>query len=111
MSLTCKAKEITFVLKTTSTGFPWWLSGKESARQHNRHGFEPWPRKIPPAVDPLRLCTATAEPALQSLRAANTEPACPGARALQEAIAVRSPRTATREWHPVAATRGKPVQQ
>ena len=29
------------------TGFPWWLSGKDSAHQCYRHGFHPWVRKIP----------------------------------------------------------------
>ena len=28
-------------------GFPWWLSGKESACQHRRCGFNPRVRKIP----------------------------------------------------------------
>ena len=28
-------------------GLPWWLSGKESACQCMRHGFDPWVRKIP----------------------------------------------------------------
>ena len=28
-------------------GFPWWLSGKESACQCNRCGFDPWVRKVP----------------------------------------------------------------
>ena len=28
-------------------GLPWWLSGKESACQCRRHGFDPWVRKIP----------------------------------------------------------------
>ena len=27
-------------------GFPRWLSGKESACQYKRHGFDPWVRKI-----------------------------------------------------------------
>ena len=27
--------------------FPWWLSGKESACQCRRRGFDPWVRKIP----------------------------------------------------------------
>ena len=26
---------------------PWWLSGKESACQYRRLGFDPWVRKIP----------------------------------------------------------------
>ena len=29
------------------TELPRWLSGKESTRQHRRHGFHPWVRKIP----------------------------------------------------------------
>ena len=28
-------------------GLLWWLSGKESACQCRRHGFNPWIRKIP----------------------------------------------------------------
>ena len=28
-------------------GLPWWLSGKESACQCRRCGFDPWVRKIP----------------------------------------------------------------
>ena len=28
-------------------GIPWWLSGKESACQYRRCGFNPWVRKIP----------------------------------------------------------------
>ena len=28
-------------------GLPWWLSGKESACQCSRHGFNPWAGKIP----------------------------------------------------------------
>ena len=28
-------------------GLPWWLSGKESACQCRRHGFDSWVRKIP----------------------------------------------------------------
>ena len=28
-------------------GLLWWLSGKESACQCNRHGFSPWVGKIP----------------------------------------------------------------
>ena len=32
---------------THMPGLPWWLSGKESACQCRRHGFDPWVRKIP----------------------------------------------------------------
>ena len=28
-------------------GLPWWLSGKESACQCRKHGFNPWLKKIP----------------------------------------------------------------
>ena len=28
-------------------GFPWWLSGKESACHCKRFGFDPWVGKIP----------------------------------------------------------------
>ena len=30
-----------------SSELPWWLSGKESAWQRRRHGFNPWVGKIP----------------------------------------------------------------
>ena len=32
-----------------SLGPPWWLSGKESAFQCKRHGFDPWSGTIPHA--------------------------------------------------------------
>ena len=32
---------------STEQGLPWWLSGKESACQCGRRGFDPWVRKIP----------------------------------------------------------------
>ena len=31
----------------THSGLPWWPSGKQSACQRRRCGFEPWVRKIP----------------------------------------------------------------
>jgi len=36
-------------------GLPWWLSGKESACQCRRHGFDPSSRKTPHAVEQLSL--------------------------------------------------------
>ena len=33
--------------KTPYEGLPRWLSGKESAYQNRRLGFDPWVRKIP----------------------------------------------------------------
>ena len=32
---------------TPVSGLPWWLSGKESACQRERRGFDPWVRMIP----------------------------------------------------------------
>ena len=45
-------------------GLPWWFSGKESACQRRRRGFNPWSRKIPHAVEQLRLWATTTEPVL-----------------------------------------------
>ena len=43
-------------------GHPWGLSGKESACQCRRHGFNLWPGKIPQAVGQLSPCAKTTEP-------------------------------------------------
>ena len=34
-------------LRQNFGGLPWWLSGKESACQCRRLGFEPWVREMP----------------------------------------------------------------
>ena len=39
----------------------WWRSGKESACQCRRHGFNPWSRKIPHASKQLCPCTTATE--------------------------------------------------
>ena len=52
-------------------GLPWWLSGKKSACQCRRHGFDPWSRKIPQAVGQPSLCATI------------TNFTCPGAKVLQ----------------------------
>ena len=49
-------------IKSKYTGLPWCLSGKESACQHRRHGFDPWPGKIPHAAEQRSLCNTTIEP-------------------------------------------------
>jgi hypothetical protein len=38
-----------FLITSTSLtqGLPWWLSGKESARQGRRLGFDPWSGRSP----------------------------------------------------------------
>ena len=41
-----------------------WLSGKESACQSKRRGFDPWAEKIPRAMEQLSLCAAITEPVL-----------------------------------------------
>ena len=51
---------------------PWWSSGKESACQCRRQGFDPWFDKIPHALEQLSLCTTA------------TEPGCPRACAPQQ---------------------------
>ena len=43
---------------------PWWVSDKESACQCRRHGFDPWSRKIPHALEQLSLCTTAIDPAV-----------------------------------------------
>ena len=48
--------------KNKSWGFPWWLTGEESACQCRRQGFEPWSRKIPHAEEQLSLFNTTTEP-------------------------------------------------
>ena len=42
-----------FSSKGSTSGLPWWLSGKESACQCGRHGFDPWSRKIPHCMGQL----------------------------------------------------------
>ena len=51
------------IFKSWYLGFPAGSSGKESACQCRRHGFNPWSRKIP-----LSPCTTTTEPVLWSLQ-------------------------------------------
>ena len=53
-------------LKFGIAGLPGWLSGsgKESACQCRRHGFDPRSEKIPHAEEQLSLCASTIEPVL-----------------------------------------------
>ena len=48
------------------SGLPWGLSGKESACQCGRHGFDPWSEKIPRATEQLSPRVTTTEAMLQS---------------------------------------------
>ena len=46
LHLHCYAPSLSCPLLLT-LGLPWWLSGKESAYQCRRCGFDPWVRKTP----------------------------------------------------------------
>ena len=81
-------------------GFPWWLSGKESACQCRRHGFDPWPRKIPHTTEQLTPFGKTTWPVLQSPRSTS-----------REGTAVRSSCVSTREQALLTPAREKPVQR
>ena len=51
------------ILKTkTGSRLPWCLSDKETTCQCRRHGFDPWPGKMPHAVEHLSPCTTATEP-------------------------------------------------
>ena len=63
-----------------SQGLPSSHNGQESACRCRGHRFDPWPRKIPHAVERLSQCAATPEPALgahesQLLKAVHPDPA------------------------------------
>ena len=46
------------------SGLPGWLSGKESACQCRKHGFNIWVRRIPHASEQLSWCATTTKPVL-----------------------------------------------
>ena len=62
------------VKNNKTVGLSWWLSGKKSACQCRRHGFDPWSRKVQHAVKQLSLHISTIEPLHWSPRAASAEP-------------------------------------
>ena len=51
-------------IRKSTQGFPGGAVVNNPPANAGRHGFEPWPGKIPHAVEQLSLCTATTEPAL-----------------------------------------------
>ena len=81
-------------------GVSWWLSGKVSACQCRRHGFDPWSRKIPHALEKLSLPTTTIEPVLWRRCSSR-----------KEVTATRRLWIAARESPPLTASREKPEQQ
>ena len=56
--------------KVLSKLYPWDFPGMVSTYQCRRHGFDPWPVRIPHAVELLSLCATTNEPVLWSPRVA-----------------------------------------
>ena len=54
---------VLLALKSIILGFPGG-SGKESACQCRRHGFDSWSKKIPPAAEQLSPCLTATEPVL-----------------------------------------------
>ena len=55
----------------------WWLSGKESAYQSRRFGFDSWSRKSSHALEQPSLCSRARELHL-------LQPTCPKACAVQQ---------------------------
>ena len=96
------------------TGLPWWLSGKESACQCKRHGFDPWTRKIPRAMEQLSLCTAMVHVQIWGcaldLRSCSYGARVPRAYHAQQQRSHHSEKLPHRNWR-VAPTREKLVQQ
>ena len=93
-------------------GFPWWLSGKESACQCRRQGFSPWSGNSSHAREQLSWCITTTQPVLWSLEATTTGAHAPWSPcSTGEATAVKSPSSATGEWPLRSAAREKPEQQ
>ena len=56
------SKEV--IQKIMDVGLPWCLSRKESSCQCRSRGFDPWPGRIPQAVEQLSPYTTTIEPVL-----------------------------------------------
>ena len=81
---------------------PRWLSDKESSCQYRRHRFNPWPGKIPHAVEQMNHNYSAL---MQQLpKPTDLKSPCSTAR---EATAMRSPCTATTESPPLSAAREK----
>ena len=53
-------------------GFLWWSRGEESTCQCREHGFNPWSRKIPHAVEQLSPCATMLSPSATTREAAAT---------------------------------------
>ena len=90
--LEMRSRGIMYIQTMTVKGFPWWLSGKKSACQCKKHGFDLWSEKIPYAMEqPSPWATTTWVSALEpgnhnfwSHVPKLLKPTCPRASALQE---------------------------
>ena len=67
-----------------SLGPPWWLSGKKSACQCRRQGFDPWSGKISRATMQLSPCTQPLSWALEPAELQPLKPTWPRASGLQQ---------------------------
>ena len=92
------------------TGLAWWHSRWESACQCRQHGFNPWSRKIPHAVDQLSPCPTTAEPTLYSLCATTVEVCMLEGPRAATAQPVRCNYWGPRPQGPCSTTRGPTVR-
>ena len=81
----------------TCRGLPWWYNGWKSTCRCRRHGFHPQSRKIPHAVEQLRLCvTTTGAHALGPT--GHKEPLCHSHWSLSAAASeARAPRACARQ--------------
>ena len=79
--------------KKGNCGLSWWLSGKESTCRCRRHGFHPWSRKIPRALEQLSPCPTTAGPECPN----DWSPHTSNQRSTREATSKRSLRTTSGE--------------
>ena len=107
-------------LRTATLGFPWWLSGQESACQCRGRGFNPWSGMIPQAAEQLGPCATSHWACALKPRSRNYWAHLPNycspctqelSSATRDAATVRSLCIATRERPPLSVTRGEPVQQ
>ena len=92
-----KITHTNYALKHTRWGLPWWRSGWESACQCRGHGFKPWSRKIPHAVEQLGPWATTTEPV-------HLEPVLRNKRGRDS----ERPAHRDEEWPPLAASRESP---
>ena len=70
----------TLLKNRTKLGLPWWFSGKESACQIRRHGFNPCSEKIPHAAEHLTPALKLLSPRATTTEAHAPESPCSATR-------------------------------